>query len=90
MSGLTAFSDMQLQIIKTIMKSKVIHPQQKLPTYIAEGEFDCSICLDKVHIGQQITILPCSNTVNHKYHVKCIQPWLKEHNNCPQCRAKIY
>jgi len=64
-------------------------PKRILPTFKAEGEMDCSICQDTISIGQEIFIFPCSEIVNHKFHKKCIEPWLKEHNTCPVCRSKL-
>jgi hypothetical protein len=43
---------------------------------------DCSICLEKVPNKGYF-----ETSCHHKYHKKCIEPWLKEQNTCPTCRA---
>ena len=92
---MSGYTPMQIEIMRTILRIGIRNQNRRivppdLPNYTAEGEFDCSICLEKIKLGDQIKILPCSNTVNHKYHSKCIDPWLEEKNTCPQCRAIIH
>lgn len=50
-----------------------------------QGKAECSICMDSVDIGVEVTMLPC----NHWFHGECIKSWLKEHDTCPQCRRGI-
>lgn len=50
-----------------------------------EGKAECSICMDSVNIGDEVTFLPC----NHWFHGQCVTAWLKEHDTCPHCRASI-
>ena len=50
-----------------------------------QGKAECSICMDGVNIGEEVTMLPC----NHWFHGDCIKSWLKEHDTCPQCRRGI-
>ena len=50
-----------------------------------EGKADCSICMESVNLGTEVTQLPCS----HWFHGECAQSWLKEHDTCPQCRRGI-
>ena len=50
-----------------------------------QGKADCSICMDSVEIGSEVTQLPCS----HWFHGECVASWLKEHDTCPQCRRGI-
>jgi uncharacterized membrane protein YgcG len=51
----------------------------------AEGNAECSICMDNVHLGDQVTMLPCQ----HWFHGDCVVSWLKEHDTCPHCRKPI-
>lgn len=48
---------------------------------------ECAICFDNLNSGD-IVILNCP----HKYHLKCIQKWIKNTNNynkvCPQCNVE--
>jgi E3 ubiquitin-protein ligase RNF115/126 len=50
-----------------------------------DGKAECSICMDNVEIGQEVTVLPCS----HWFHGECVTAWLKEHDTCPHCRKGI-
>jgi E3 ubiquitin-protein ligase RNF115/126 len=51
----------------------------------SDGKAECSICMDSVEIGQEVTVLPC----DHWFHGDCITAWLKEHDTCPHCRKGI-
>ncbi|KAI9371291.1 hypothetical protein BJX61DRAFT_38213 [Aspergillus egyptiacus] len=46
---------------------------------------ECSICMDSVKIGDEVTVLPCT----HWFHPQCIELWLNQHNTCPHCRRSI-
>lgn len=50
-----------------------------------DGSAECSICMDDVPLGQEVTILPCK----HWFHGGCVTSWLKEHDTCPHCRQPI-
>ena len=45
----------------------------------------CSICLDKVGIGDDSSRLSC----DHWYHASCIYKWLEHDDRCPMCRADV-
>lgn len=49
------------------------------------GKAECTICIDEMHLGDEVTVLPCT----HWFHGECVVLWLKEHNTCPVCRAPI-
>jgi len=49
------------------------------------GQAECSICMDAVEIGAEVTFLPC----NHWFHGDCVAAWLREHDTCPHCRQGI-
>ncbi len=85
-------SSIQREFLKAILKNNVPRKKKRsLPAYICEGElYNCSICLQKIEVGDAIRILPCSSTANHKFHTRCIDRWLHENNTCPECRAEIY
>ncbi|RAK95059.1 putative RING finger domain protein [Aspergillus ibericus CBS 121593] len=51
----------------------------------SEGRAECSICMDTVDLGTEVTILPCK----HWFHYHCIELWLNQHNTCPHCRRSI-
>ena len=44
-----------------------------IPVYKAEGDVgECSVCQEHIKHGEEFRRLPCSNTVNHCFHSKCI------------------
>jgi E3 ubiquitin-protein ligase RNF115/126 len=49
------------------------------------GLAECSICMESVEVGGEVTELPCK----HWFHGDCVGPWLHEHDTCPQCRRGI-
>ena len=52
---------------------------------IATNPFFCPICQ---HTQENATIsrsLPCT----HKFHIECIDYWLKDNINCPMCRQNF-
>lgn len=51
----------------------------------SDGKAECSICMDNVELGLDVTVLPC----NHWFHRDCVVAWLKEHDTCPHCRKPI-
>lgn len=62
-------------------------PKKKLDEKLLgpEGKGECSVCMDDVHIGDEVVMLPCS----HWFHEACAGAWLGEHNTCPICRKGI-
>ena len=57
-----------------------------LPTVkITEPLLQCSVCLDDFEKGVEAKEMPCK----HKFHVKCIVPWLELHSSCPVCRFEL-
>lgn len=62
-------------------------PKQKVDTQMLgpEGKAECSICMEAVDVGTEVTVLPCK----HWFHFPCIEAWLKQHNTCPHCRRGI-
>ncbi|KAJ5125583.1 hypothetical protein N7476_010076 [Penicillium atrosanguineum] len=51
----------------------------------SDGKAECSICMDAVEVGTEVTVLPCT----HWFHYSCIEAWLSQHNTCPHCRRSI-
>ena len=51
----------------------------------SNGKAECSICMDTLSIGDEVTELPCK----HWFHGECVAAWLREHDTCPQCRRGI-
>jgi hypothetical protein len=49
------------------------------------GANQCSICLEDLKAGDEVTRLPCK----HGYHHACITEWLRNVSNCPVCKAAV-
>uniref|UniRef100_A0A9R1SGQ6 E3 ubiquitin-protein ligase ZNRF3 n=2 Tax=Cyprinus carpio TaxID=7962 RepID=A0A9R1SGQ6_CYPCA len=46
---------------------------------------DCAICLERYIDGEELRVIPCA----HRFHKKCVDPWLLQHHTCPHCRHNI-
>ncbi|XP_018593340.1 E3 ubiquitin-protein ligase znrf3 isoform X2 [Scleropages formosus] len=46
---------------------------------------DCAICLERYIDGEELRVIPCT----HRFHKKCVDPWLLQHHTCPHCRHNI-
>lgn len=59
-------------------------PKKKMDSSMigSDGKAECSICMDPVSLGVEVTVLPCK----HWFHPGCISAWLNEHDTCPHCR----
>lgn len=59
-------------------------PKQRMDSSMIgnDGKAECSICMDSVPMGEEVTVLPCK----HWFHPPCISAWLGEHDTCPHCR----
>uniref|UniRef100_H0VPK6 E3 ubiquitin-protein ligase ZNRF3 n=1 Tax=Cavia porcellus TaxID=10141 RepID=H0VPK6_CAVPO len=56
-----------------------------LDTLSSSSTSDCAICLEKYTDGEELRIIPCT----HRFHRKCVDPWLLQHHTCPHCRHNI-
>ena len=45
----------------------------------------CCVCQDAYAVGDTLAHMPCG----HFFHADCVEPWLKLHNTCPECRFEI-
>lgn len=50
-----------------------------------EKQVSCSICLDILKTGIMVKALSCS----HIFHSSCINSWLKEKLECPNCKHLV-
>ena len=58
----------------------------RIPTKkVTKAGGSCDICLDDFKKGESTKVLNCK----HDYHVKCVDPWLKQHTTCPKCRRQV-
>ncbi|XP_074462519.1 E3 ubiquitin-protein ligase ZNRF3 [Larus michahellis] len=56
-----------------------------LDTLSSSSTSDCAICLEKYIDGEELRVIPCT----HRFHKKCVDPWLLQHHTCPHCRHNI-
>uniref|UniRef100_A0A5B6ZR48 Putative E3 ubiquitin-protein ligase RNF12-B-like n=1 Tax=Davidia involucrata TaxID=16924 RepID=A0A5B6ZR48_DAVIN len=69
----------------TRLGSRILrHFQFQLNSSKSDGQV-CAVCLEDFQAEQQVMDLSCS----HKYHSKCLLPWLDSHPNCPCCRTPV-
>nr|GEY13971.1 probable E3 ubiquitin-protein ligase RHY1A [Tanacetum cinerariifolium] len=52
----------------------------------SSDQYECVVCLEKFKIGDKLTRLPCA----HRFHFKCMVPWLKNRTICPCCRMSVF
>lgn len=45
----------------------------------------CAVCLEDYAAGEHAREMPCG----HRFHAKCILPWLEMHSSCPVCRFQL-
>lgn len=73
-------SELDESVLLTREETKVISKMR-----VGECAGDCSICFESYNKGQIIRNLPCG----HKFHYKCMKPWLKTSSLCPLCRFDL-
>jgi len=52
------------------------------------GKFEaptCCICLSVMKLNEEVTKLKCK----HIFHIKCLEKWLENKEECPFCRGKL-
>lgn len=52
---------------------------------VVRASVECSICLERLCEGDRLFRLPCY----HRFHLSCLEPWLRDRRDCPYCRASI-
>ncbi|KAG8052631.1 hypothetical protein GUJ93_ZPchr0001g29630 [Zizania palustris] len=58
-----------------------------MPTVEVTGDSAaaCAVCLEDYAAGEGAREMPC----RHRFHAKCIVPWLEMHSSCPICRFQL-
>ncbi|XP_054821996.1 probable E3 ubiquitin-protein ligase RHY1A isoform X2 [Prosopis cineraria] len=51
----------------------------------ASEQEDCAVCLESFKNGDTLSNLPCA----HRFHSRCLEPWLENNSHCPCCRTTI-
>ncbi|XP_021899416.1 E3 ubiquitin-protein ligase ZNRF3-like [Carica papaya] len=57
----------------------------KLISWKAKEQEECAICLEKFKGGETLVNLSCA----HRFHSRCLMPWVENHAHCPFCRTEI-
>lgn len=73
-------SDLNESVLLSRQEIKLLKKQK-----IGCSSGQCSICFDKYSKGEVIRSLPCG----HKFHYKCMKPWLRTQSFCPLCRFDL-
>ncbi|XP_068652450.1 probable E3 ubiquitin-protein ligase RHY1A [Aristolochia californica] len=47
---------------------------------------ECAVCLEGFKPQELLVDLPCY----HRFHSRCLVPWIEENTNCPYCRRGIF
>lgn len=67
-------------------KKKLVRWANKLVGWKASEQEECAVCLDHFKVGENLVNLPCA----HRFHSKCLLPWLQTNAHCPCCRITIF
>ncbi|KAG8485848.1 hypothetical protein CXB51_019200 [Gossypium anomalum] len=51
----------------------------------ASDQDECAICLERFKVDESLVHPPCA----HRFHSRCLVPWLENHAHCPCCRMGI-
>ncbi|KAG7942665.1 hypothetical protein I3843_16G115600 [Carya illinoinensis] len=51
----------------------------------ASDQDECAVSLEHFKAGGNLVHLPCA----HRFHVKCLVPWLQNNAHCPCCKMGI-
>ncbi|KAF0917511.1 hypothetical protein E2562_020621 [Oryza meyeriana var. granulata] len=54
-------------------------------TAVDDSAAACAVCLQDYAAGERAMEMPC----RHRFHGKCIVPWLEMHSSCPVCRFQL-
>ncbi|XP_054852930.1 E3 ubiquitin-protein ligase ZNRF3 [Eublepharis macularius] len=80
-----ALEKMETRKFKSKLKGRSEGSCGALDTLSSSSTSDCAICLEKYVDGEELRVIPCT----HRFHRKCVDPWLLQHHTCPHCRHNI-
>ncbi|XP_015279049.1 PREDICTED: E3 ubiquitin-protein ligase ZNRF3 [Gekko japonicus] len=80
-----ALEKMETRKFKSKLKGHSEESCSALDTLSSSSTSDCAICLEKYVDGEELRVIPCA----HRFHRKCVDPWLLQHHTCPHCRHNI-
>lgn len=63
---------------------RIAPPTTKVSQQLVRDQDDlsCALCWEEYKAGDVTMLLPCS----HRYHMECVQDWVREKFDCPYCR----
>lgn len=64
-------------------KTKINYKEHVLFNVDIKRQNQCGVCITDFEEGESACILPCW----HIFHKECVDPWMKKHNSCPNCRV---
>ncbi|XVE49294.1 hypothetical protein DITRI_Ditri01bG0071500 [Diplodiscus trichospermus] len=67
--------------LEVYSSEEVVNVERKL----ARESRDCSICLESFREEDVLARLPCG----HRFHLACLNPWVRTCGDCPYCRRSI-
>lgn len=73
----------QQELMASLETYEYVPPEETLSD---EESNSCCICICDYEAGEKIVKLPCK----HEFHEPCIAEWLREHVDCPLCKADVY
>ncbi len=73
-------SQQSLQKKTNMLPSHVFHVSST-----ATENITCTVCMTEFIEGDMLLTMPCI----HMFHKKCVDPWLRNHDNCPMCKTTI-
>merc|ERR1712129_120503 len=84
-----AFNERALQ--EAIEQSKKLHllgelPREKYSPQQHPHLIECELCLEEYQEGDELLRLPCA----HRFHSKCLEPWLQRSYTCPLCQTDTF
>ncbi|XP_060105174.1 E3 ubiquitin-protein ligase ZNRF3 [Heteronotia binoei] len=80
-----ALEKMETRKFRSKLKGRSEESCGALDTLSSSSTSDCAICLEKYVDGEELRVIPCA----HRFHRKCVDPWLLQHHTCPHCRHNI-
>ncbi|KAF8751374.1 hypothetical protein HU200_012045 [Digitaria exilis] len=60
------------------------YPRVPFSSRAAEAHAMCSICLSEYRDGEMLRVMP---ECRHRFHVACLDAWLRRSGSCPVCRS---
>ncbi|XP_062873951.1 E3 ubiquitin-protein ligase znrf3 [Trichomycterus rosablanca] len=83
--AIQALEKMETRKFKAKVKGQRESSCSALDSLSSSSTSDCAICLEKYTDGEELRVIPCA----HRFHKKCVDPWLLQHHTCPHCRHNI-